>query len=559
MMALGFIFVFVFVLLILFVLLPLVLALVTSWRIRVMSNSCDRNKGKMMNWNSSLFVGRMWHCRLGEATATSTATATSAATATSTAEDPSEQSTLQSQSISHAFSYPLFMFAIDLAEVEEHHLFSNILWPLSLLLNFNDKDHLKNGEGIMRGAAEVETETETETSSNQLSQLQSQLQLQPQPQPPRSVTLSERIYALIAQRTQNKFQPTAQSHSIILVTHLQYYGYCFNPVSFYYILSKQHQPSSQQQQQQQQQDVVDNSSSSPLIPSSRLAAIVAEVSNTPWNEMYPYVLHPDSTDNVQVQYHTTTTTNSSTDDDMDEDDGENKKKKKTTTTTTAVTVNYVFRKRFHVSPFMEMQYYYDWQFDDAIVSSSHLDDSTALDNNMRPSSSSSGSRKQQRRIHVLTNMRKIRHDNNNDSDSDSDREIPGELKFRGGMKVVEAMQSSTSLSNSFSSNSSVSATIFHDPLLLAWHALMRYPVYCLIVQLWIHYQALHLFYKGVTFQPHPHGTETIASRWIGRIMTPFFALQEIIWAKKRYRRATSNNSGSSSSVPDGSKKKKKSD
>src|SRR6185295_3511336 len=47
------------------------------------------------------------------------------------------------------------------------------------------------------------------------------------------------------------------------LTHLRYFGYCFNPVSFYYCF-----------------DAAD----------TRVEAIVAEVTNTPWGERHCYVL-----------------------------------------------------------------------------------------------------------------------------------------------------------------------------------------------------------------------------------------------------------------------------
>ena len=50
---------------------------------------------------------------------------------------------------------------------------------------------------------------------------------------------------------------------IRLLTHLRYFGYCFNPVSFYYCF-----------------DAAD----------TRVEAIVAEVNNTPWGERHCYVL-----------------------------------------------------------------------------------------------------------------------------------------------------------------------------------------------------------------------------------------------------------------------------
>jgi DUF1365 family protein len=84
-----------------------------------------------------------------------------------------------------------------------------------------------------------------------------------------------------------------------LLTHLRYFGYGFNPVSFYYCFDKQDES---------------------------LECIVAEVNNTPWGEQHCYVLH--------------------------ESMNQSGKKKK----------RYQFDKRFHVSPFMEIEMSYDWLF-----------------------------------------------------------------------------------------------------------------------------------------------------------------------------------------------------
>ncbi len=50
---------------------------------------------------------------------------------------------------------------------------------------------------------------------------------------------------------------------IRLLTHLRYFGYCFNPVSFYYCYDE---------------------------PGESVRAVVAEVTNTPWGERHPYVM-----------------------------------------------------------------------------------------------------------------------------------------------------------------------------------------------------------------------------------------------------------------------------
>jgi DUF1365 family protein len=84
-----------------------------------------------------------------------------------------------------------------------------------------------------------------------------------------------------------------------LLTQLRTFGHCFNPVSFYYCYDAD---------------------------GRRVEAIVAEITNTPWNERHAYVLCPpghlerDSTLRVRLA------------------------------------------KEFHVSPFMPMDIGYDWRF-----------------------------------------------------------------------------------------------------------------------------------------------------------------------------------------------------
>lgn len=85
---------------------------------------------------------------------------------------------------------------------------------------------------------------------------------------------------------------------IRLLTHLSYYGYGFNPVSFYYCFSSD----------------------------EHLEAVVAEVNNTPWGEQHPYVLTGAL------------------------DTGARRAK------------CYRFAKDFHVSPFMPMRQDYVWRF-----------------------------------------------------------------------------------------------------------------------------------------------------------------------------------------------------
>ena len=86
---------------------------------------------------------------------------------------------------------------------------------------------------------------------------------------------------------------------IRMLTHLRYYGHCFNPVSFYYCY-----------------DAAD----------TRVGYIVAEITNTPWRERHSYVLgaKPNQEERKRLRFQ--------------------------------------FNKKFHVSPFMDMDFWYDWYF-----------------------------------------------------------------------------------------------------------------------------------------------------------------------------------------------------
>jgi len=81
-----------------------------------------------------------------------------------------------------------------------------------------------------------------------------------------------------------------------VLTHLRQWGVCFNPVTFYFCHS----------------------------PDNSLAAIVAEVHNTPWGERHAYVLDARRQPGPEYQFR--------------------------------------FPKEFHVSPFLPMRMDYDWRF-----------------------------------------------------------------------------------------------------------------------------------------------------------------------------------------------------
>jgi len=106
--------------------------------------------------------------------------------------------------------------------------------------------------------------------------------------------LDESVRDLVARETGRR--PTGP---VRLLTHLRYFGYVFNPASFYYCFDED---------------------------DTRVETIVAEVTNTPWGERHCYVL-PRT---------------------MNEGRGG--------------VARFRPRKVMHVSPFMEMDVAYDWRF-----------------------------------------------------------------------------------------------------------------------------------------------------------------------------------------------------
>jgi DUF1365 family protein len=89
-----------------------------------------------------------------------------------------------------------------------------------------------------------------------------------------------------------------------LLTNMRYFGYCFNPVSFYYCFKS---------------DGV------------AIQAIVTHISNTPWGENFAYVHDLDA-------------------------------EKSTRTTKNGEIYTFKLAKKFHVSPFMPMDIQYEWAF-----------------------------------------------------------------------------------------------------------------------------------------------------------------------------------------------------
>ncbi len=157
--------------------------------------------------------------------------------------------------VEHRFAYRLFMVYLDLDELDtvfEGRWF----WSTrrAALLRFRREDHFGNP----------------------------------------AVPLDEAVRALVEDRTGAR-----PNGPIRLLTQLSHFGYCFNPVSFFYCYDE---------------------------ADSRVQTIVAEVNNTPWGERYCYVL-PEAMDRGCAKHQ-----------------------------------RFLPVKKMHVSPFMPMDIDYDWRF-----------------------------------------------------------------------------------------------------------------------------------------------------------------------------------------------------
>lgn len=161
----------------------------------------------------------------------------------------------------HAFSYPLYLMYLDLAELGTVFR-GRWFWSATrrALARFDRSDYLGDP----------------------------------------AVPLDTAVRELVGERTGRR-----PAGPIRLLTHLRTFGYCFNPVSFYYCFDA---------------------------TGDRVETIVADITNTPWGERCCYVL-PVDTDAGGTP------------------DADGRQRIRRTTS-----------KVFHVSPFMPMDLTYEWGF-----------------------------------------------------------------------------------------------------------------------------------------------------------------------------------------------------
>lgn len=109
------------------------------------------------------------------------------------------------------------------------------------------------------------------------------------------VPIDQAVHDLVAEKTGRP-----PEGPIRLLTHLRYFGYCFNPASFYYCYDSK--------------DLA-------------VETIVVEIHNTPWGEVHCYVLSREQNEHPVSNWR-----------------------------------RHRFKKVFHVSPFIDMDIDYDWRF-----------------------------------------------------------------------------------------------------------------------------------------------------------------------------------------------------
>ena len=109
-----------------------------------------------------------------------------------------------------------------------------------------------------------------------------------------SISLDKAVRNTLKEKTGKDFKGP-----IRLLTHLRYFGYCFNPVSFYYCFNDSDE---------------------------KVEAIMAEVTNTPWKERHAYVIEKQIEKNNKPSFTASP------------------------------------KKQLHVSPFWGMDHNYEWFF-----------------------------------------------------------------------------------------------------------------------------------------------------------------------------------------------------
>jgi uncharacterized protein len=436
----------------------------------------------------------------------------------------------------HEFTYPVFLFEVDVTALHQQLVvvgsgsnddgspsllyddaLFDAMWPLSTIVQFRSEDHLKNGEGIVEreggeGSASSSPPHLLRRVQHMLLQQQQQQQQEKErekkkkkPDHRRSASSNDSDHAGKDDEDDNDDDwnllaagdgPKSR-YRVGLLTNLSYYGYCFNPVSYYLVFRKGKVGEEDEDDDLAPSDATARGADG--IP-DEIRAVLGEVSNTPWGEMHCYVLLPDGSQQEQRQQ----------DEEGNEGSSPSANRQGGASSSSSSHVRFVFPKTFHVSPFMEMHYDYDWSF--RYQQHPRQQHASAI--------STRGTTLDIRNSLVVIQDDAATEEATRPGGSAVPPPPPKRRKPRPRPRQFHARL----LVNSPSSRTTVWSIAYQ---------LSKYPVYGLIVQLWIHYQALWLFFvRRVEFQPHPQNSETRASQAIGALMAPVFALLALREKKK---------------------------
>ena len=97
--------------------------------------------------------------------------------------------------------------------------------------------------------------------------------------------------AMKSESTGQLVEKVPMKSGVTLLTHLTYFGYCFNPVSFYFIF---------------REGTPDSTTTTTTTGISGVHTIVTEVSNTPWNEQHRFNMSVVAVYRTYCQYYNST-------------------------------------------------------------------------------------------------------------------------------------------------------------------------------------------------------------------------------------------------------------